>query len=68
MAKPEVELDLRIENGGHRVHVAGSGGQYVVECESLRAVVHFARLGRQFRGQIPQGWRIQIGWRGMRWG
>lgn len=68
MAEAEVELDLRIENGGYAMHFAGSRGWYVAEFASVRALLHFVRLGWRHRRQVPPGWRIQIGWRGMRWG
>ena len=68
MAEAEVELDLRVENGGSAVHLVGSRGRYVAEFASLRALVHFVRLGWRYRRQVPPGWRIPIRWRGMQWG
>jgi hypothetical protein len=66
--EPELALELQIENGGHRMRISGSAGQYVAEFPSLRSLVHFLAIGWRWRGQVPRGWRVQMAWRGLRWG
>ena len=61
-----LELDLRIENAGYRVHLSGSQADLLASFSSLRSLWHFGRLFWPLRYHKPQGTKLHIAWRGFR--
>ena len=48
-----LDLDLVIEQGGHSVHLTGSGTDVTATFPTMKSLAHFSRVGFSLRDLLP---------------
>ena len=62
----DLEVALRVEQGGHQLEVVGEGRRLVVKFPTLLSILHYVRIVWPARDRIPQSLSVLVEWRRLR--
>jgi hypothetical protein len=61
---PALDLDLRVEHGGHRVSLTGTGKRFTARFPTVASLLHFARIFWPLRKRFPREYSLRVSLRG----
>ena len=67
-SQPQLDLEvaLRVEQGGHQLEVVGAGRRFVVRFPTLLSLLHYVRIVWPSRDLIPRSLSVLVEWRRLR--